>query len=152
MSTGGEIWFYHMERSSLEDVLPELLQRTLARGWRALVRVNDGQTMSSLDERLWTWRADSFLPHGRADGERPARQPILLTDRPDNENAAQVLFLVDGADLDPQADYERQLVLFDGRDDVAVARARAQWKQVKSAGAEASYWKQNEEGAWSRAA
>lgn len=151
MSAGGEFWFYHLERSSLDEVLPELLERTLARGWRAQVHVTDAQLMSALDERLWIWRADSFLPHGRRDQDHAAKQPILLTDQPDNLNGAQVLFLVDGADLGDGA-YERRLILFDGRDDGAVARAREQWKQVKASGAAASYWKQNEEGAWSRAA
>ena len=33
-----EIWFYHLERSSLEATLPPLLERCLARGWRAIVR------------------------------------------------------------------------------------------------------------------
>ena len=33
-----EVWFYHLERTSLDQALPELLEKTLARGWRALVR------------------------------------------------------------------------------------------------------------------
>ena len=33
-----EVWFYHLERTGLEQALPELLNKTLARGWRALVR------------------------------------------------------------------------------------------------------------------
>jgi DNA polymerase-3 subunit chi len=147
-----EIWFYHLERSSLDQVLPELLEKTLGRGWRALVLVRDPQLMSELDERLWTWRPDSFLAHGRADGERAAQQPILLSLAVENLNGAQALFIVDGADLGDVSAYARCLVLFDGRDEAAVARAREQWKQVKATGVSASYWRQNEEGAWSRAA
>ena len=33
-----EVWFYHLERTSLDQALPELLEKTLARGWKALVR------------------------------------------------------------------------------------------------------------------
>ena len=55
-----EIWFYHLERSSLDQVLPELLEKTLGRGWRALVLLRDPQLIADLDERLWTWRPDRW--------------------------------------------------------------------------------------------
>jgi DNA polymerase-3 subunit chi len=151
-AAGAEIWFYHLERSSLDQVLPELLEKTLGRGWRALVHVRDQGLRDAVDERLWTWRADSFLPHGQANDERKAVQPILLSDSLDNANGAQALFVVDGGELGDLAGYERCLVIFDGRDDAALARAREQWKQVKAGGNEASYWRQTEEGGWSRAA
>lgn len=66
-AAGPEIWFYHLERSSLEQVLPELLDRTLKRGWRALVKVADAHRLEDVDEGLWMWRDESFLAHGRAD-------------------------------------------------------------------------------------
>ncbi|MDB5454933.1 MAG: polymerase chi subunit HolC, partial [Caulobacter sp.] len=40
-ATPCDVWFYHLERSALEQVLPELLEKTLGRGWRALVRGPD---------------------------------------------------------------------------------------------------------------
>ena len=36
--TGCEVWFYHLERQGLDQVLPALLERTLQKGWRARVR------------------------------------------------------------------------------------------------------------------
>ena len=30
-----EVWFYHLERTALDQALPELLEKTLAKGWRA---------------------------------------------------------------------------------------------------------------------
>lgn len=147
-----EVWFYHLERSSLDQVLSDLLEKTLARGWRAMVRARDPLLLTSLDERLWTQRADSFLPHGVADGPDADRQPVLLTQGGDNRNAAQALFIVDGADLGDTSGLERCLIIFDGRDEPALARAREQWKLIKASGLEASYWRQNEEGAWSKAA
>ncbi|MBN8552823.1 MAG: DNA polymerase III subunit chi [Caulobacterales bacterium] len=148
----GDVWFYHLERSSLDQVLPGLLEKTLQRGWRALVRVRDPALMGMLDERLWTWRDESFLPHGRADDDHSDRQPVLLTAGVGNPNRADALFLVDGAAPDDAADFERCLIIFDGQDTEALARAREQWKSLKQAGAEASYWRQSEEGTWSRAA
>src|SRR5690606_19444281 len=73
----GEVWFYHLERSTLDQVLPELLDRTLQKGWRAQVRISDPGLMDHVDERLWAWRDDAFLAHGRADQPHAERQPIL---------------------------------------------------------------------------
>ena len=33
-----EILFYHLERAALESVLPGLLEKSLERGWKAVVR------------------------------------------------------------------------------------------------------------------
>lgn len=147
-----EIWFYHLERSTLDQVLPELLDRTLQRGWRALVRVVDLRRLEDIDERLWTWREDSFLAHGRADQDHAERQPILLTQSTENPNGAQVLFIVDGAELDPTETYERCFIIFDGRDETALHAARERWRGLKARDASLTYWKQTDEGRWEKAA
>ncbi|MDP3590991.1 DNA polymerase III subunit chi, partial [Phenylobacterium sp.] len=116
-----EVWFYHLERSDLDDVLPELLERTLSRGWKAVVRARQDQRIEHLDGRLWTYREESFLPHAPDSEPSAARQPILLTTGFDNPNNADALFLVDGADPGELAGYTRCVVLFDGRDEAQLA-------------------------------
>lgn len=147
-----EIWFYHLERSTLDQVLPELLDRTLQRGWRALVRVADPDLMESLDERLWGWREDSFLAHGRADQPHAERQPILMTSAAANVNGAQALFIVDRSDMDASEPFERCFIIFDGRDEESLQHARERWKTLRAAGADLAYWKQTEQGRWEKAA
>lgn len=141
-----EVWFYHLERSGLDQVLPELLERTLARGWKAIVRAREAERIEHLDGWLWSYRDDSFLPHA-PDGEPQAqRQPVLLTTGMVNANGADVLFLVDGAEPGELAGYARCMVVFDGRDEAQLAVARSQWKAVKANGHAAVYWKQQERG------
>lgn len=146
-----EVWFYRLERSSPDQVLPELLERTLARGWRALVRSLDLHRLTQLDARLWSYREDSFLPHGLADESAPERQPILLTDGLENTNRAHALFLLDDAAPGPLDGYERAILLFDGKDDAALEASRVRWKEVKAAGHPVSYWRQTERG-WEKQA
>lgn len=146
-----EIWFYHLERSSLDDVLPGLLDRTLGRGWRALVKASDRRRLEDLDERLWSWRDDAFLAHGLADEPHAERQPILLSESGENLNGAQALFIVDGSDLGPTQGYSRCFILFDGRDEAATQAARGRWKALREAGANLAYWKQDGDGRWERA-
>ena len=153
MAEGGcEVWFYHLERTSLDQALPELLEKTLARNWRALVRSTAAERIEHLDGWLWTYRDDAFLPHG-VDGEPMAeRQPVLITTRMDNPNQAQALFLIDGAEPGDLSDYARCVLLFDGRDEAAVAAARGRWRAFKDAGCEISYWRQGESSGWRKEA
>nr|WP_209282588.1 DNA polymerase III subunit chi [Brevundimonas alba] len=149
---GPEIWFYHLERSTLDQVLPGLLEKTRERGWRALVRAADERLLDDIDERLWIYRDDSFLAHGRASEPEAARQPILLTDASENPNGAQALFIVDDAQLGDTKGFDRCFIIFDGRDDTALQAARVRWKTLKDAGANLAYWKQSPEGRWEKAA
>lgn len=147
-----EIWFYHLERSTLAQVLPGLLEKTLQRGWRAIVRGATSHGLDDLDDLLWTYREESFLPHGRADAEHAARQPVLLSESGENLNGAQALFIVDGSELGVTEDYERCFIIFDGRDEQALQQARGRWRALKAIDANLAYWRQTEEGRWEKAA
>src|SRR5476649_1463872 len=132
-----DVWFYHLERTSLDQALPELLEKTLARGWRALVRSTARERVEHLDSWLWSYRDDSFLPHGVESEPQAERQPILITTGMGNPNAAQALFLIDGADPGDISAFERCVLMFDGRDEAAVAAARQRWSGFSKAGAPA---------------
>ena len=143
-----DVLFYHLERQPLERVLPSLVDRTLARGWRAVVQAGSDERVDALDTLLWTYTEESFLPHGTRKDGNAAEQPVFLTTEDENPNGAAVRFLVDGAELADHSGYERIVYLFDGNDEDAIARARAQWKAAKGAGSTVTYWQQSPEGRW----
>ena len=147
-----EVLFYHLQNAPLERVLPDLLERSLQRGWRAIVRAGGKERLEALNNTLWTYRDDSFLPHGTAEDGPPELEPVFLTTEADNPNGANVLFLVDGAEPGDVAGYERCVLMFDGRDAEAVAAARSHWKTLKDAGHDATYWQQSEAGKWEQKA
>ena len=147
-----EIWFYHLERTGLDQALPELLEKTLAKGWRAVIRAPAPERLEQLDATLWSWRDDSFIPHGLEAEPHAKRQPVVLSTGGGNPNGAHALFLIDGADPGPLDGYERCVILFDGRDEAALAAARGRWSALKQAGATISYWKQTPRGAWEKQA
>lgn len=144
--------FYHLERDPLENVLPQLLQRSLERGWRCVVQAGSRERVAALNDHLWTWRDESFLPHGVREDGTPERQPIFLTDDEANPNAAAVRFLVDGARLSEPGDYQRLVYMFDGADPDAVQTAREMWKWGRSVRLDVTYWQQGESGRWNKKA
>lgn len=147
-----EVLFYHLERQGLEGVLPTLLEKCLERGWRVVVQAGSKERRDAIDTDLWTYRDDSFLPHGTVADGPGEEQPVFVTAADDNPNGATVRFLVDRAGIDDPAPYQRVVFIFDGRDPDALDHARTQWKALKAAGHSLTYWQQSAAGRWERKA
>lgn len=146
-----EFLFYHLEAQPVERVLPQLLEKSVERGWRVVVHTSSEERVDALDAHLWTFREDSFLPHGTFREPTAAEQPVLLTVRDDNLNAATVRFLIDRAPIPEDVEqYDRVVLLFDGGDDEAVAQARDHWQIVKARRFAVTYWQADEGGRWQR--
>ncbi len=148
-----EWWFYHLDRSRPEQAAGPLLAKCLEKGWRVLAVSPHAQRRMTLDEVLWTYDEAAFLPHGRADDAAldPARQPVLISETPDNLNHADALFLLDGTEVPVKAPFARCMVMFDGADEPVRALARAQFKAAKAAGLTCRYFQQTPKGGWKEA-
>jgi len=149
-----EIAFYHLERSTLEQALPALLEKTLKAGKRALVLAGSEARVEALAGHLWTYAPDSWLPHGTARDGSPEDQPVWLAAADENPtlnpNGAEFLFLTDGAASAGLEAFERCFELFDGRDEAAVVAARDRWQEYKAAGHDLTYWRQGANGGWEK--
>jgi DNA polymerase-3 subunit chi len=147
-----EVLFYHLTESTLEDSLPGLLERSVGRGWRAVVQTGSEDRRDALDTHLWTFRDDAFLAHATDREPCPAEQPVLLTTGEGNANGAKIRFLVDGAVPPDLSGYDRAVFLFDGHDAGQVEAAREHWKAMKAAGHAVTYWQQAADRRWERKA
>jgi len=143
-----DIGFYHLTGTPLERALPKLLEKVLESGKRAVVMAGSEERVEALTAMLWTYRQDSFLPHGSARDANPEAQPVWLTAREENPNGASILVLCDGAGSGGIAGFERCLEIFDGRDEAALAEARRRWKSYREAGHDVVYHQQTETGGW----
>lgn len=144
----GDVLFYRLSESPLEKTLPDLLTRTLDRGWRAVVRAGDAAALPWLDDLLWSFDPASFLPHDVA-GHGAEETPILLTTGKERPEGDAVLFLVAGARVDAaEADaYTRLCLLFSKENPAALEAARADWRAVRDHGASGKFWAE-ENGRW----
>ena len=143
-----EIRFYHLQRARLEETLPVILERCYARGERVLVMAGSLERVEALAAHLWTYRPDSFLPHGTAKDGEAAVQPIFLTAGTENPNMAEILILSDGARHPEIGDFRLACEMFDGQDEEAVAAARQRWQAYKEAGHGLVYFQQDQAGKW----
>jgi len=134
--------FYHLAASPLERVLPSICEKVLASGERLLV-VADARHLDRLDEQLWGYAREAFLPHGRDNADA---QPILLSAGSEPLNGATNIALADGEWREEALAFERAFYFFDA---AHLDTARAAWRALKGRdGVERRYWKQNEHGKW----
>jgi DNA polymerase III subunit chi len=147
-----EIRFYHLERRRVDQALPSLLEHALEEGRRVLVRAASDEMVAALNEGLWTYDDASFLPHGAAGDGDPMTQPVFLTTELENPNAATMLVRLSGAETGDADDaFDLVVILFDGRDEAALALARGEWRRLKDQGRTISYWRESDDGGWERA-
>lgn len=147
-----EVAFYHLTKSPLGQALPKLLEKTLSAGERALVLTSSEDQTESLTDALWG-PADHWLPHGSAKDGNGTDQPIYIAhDHSENPNEAGFLFLTYNYKLDDLSAYKRCFILFDGHNPSAVQQARSQWKTLKDAEHNLTYWQQTDAGGWTKKA
>jgi len=149
----GAAYFYHLTQRPLVETLTMLLGKAQGAGWRVAVRGTDSDLLAQMDAALWQGPDDGFLPHGLVGGPHDAEQPVLLTTQTEAPNGATCVFSIHGADVtaDEVSTLDRVCILFDGLDELALNKARGQWKTLKDAGASAQYWSE-ESGRWEKKA
>ena len=136
--------FYQLSATPLERVLPRICERVLESGETLLVVAEPGQ-IDRLDALLWSYKADSFLPHGKAGEARADRQPVLLAADAIAANGARNIALADGQWREESLTFDRTFYFFDQQ---GVEEARSVWRSLGSKdGVERRYWRQHN-GKW----
>ena len=149
-----QVDFYHLQKQSLENVLPKLLEKAYATGKPIKVKVGNEERVEFINSALWSYDEQSFLPHGSKKDGFGEEQPIWISAGDDAPNQAVFLFLVDGAAVTPDvlSQYERVFNIFDGNSEAALNQARAFWKELKTSGNTINYWQQDDAGKWNKKA
>jgi DNA polymerase-3 subunit chi len=103
-----------------------LVRKARAADMRVVIFTRDRQQLDALDEALWTFSEQDFLPHVTADDELGSQTPIILTD--DAEATLphhQILINVSGETPAHFARFERMFeVISIDEDDLAAGRER----------------------------
>jgi DNA polymerase-3 subunit chi len=141
-----DIRFYHLQNGNIDQALPAILIKALEQGRRIVVKTADASEAERLNEHLWVYRPDVFIPHGSDKDEFKSDQPVYLTPSDENPNDADVLILTGGAQSPAIADFKLCCEMLDGRDEDAVKTARARWKDYETAGHALTYWQQGAKG------
>ena len=147
-----EIRFYHLKRKSLDQALPEILEKALERGYKAVIKHKDESALKQLNDTLWTFRPNSFIPHGMKPDQYAENQPVWLTTEDETPNDADLLVVTGGAEPHDLSKFKLCVEFLEDHDQDAIKASRQRWKSYKDDGLEISYWEQTAEGRWSQKA
>lgn len=148
-----EVSFYQVMNAtpaSVDATLPALLEKALKSGKTVVVKCPSVERMERLDEALWSYKPESFLPHGTKEDANSENQPIFLTTEDENPNGAEILVTVSGATSTDFSSFERVLDMFEASD-IQKQNARMRWKDLKDKGYPLTYYAY-ENGKWGKKA
>ena len=141
-----EVRFYHLTRQPLEIGLPAIVSKAHGRGHKILIKCANAGEVKKLNDVLWTYHPDSFLPHGTANDDHADLQPILITHDDENLNKAETLILCGGATSDHVKDFSLTCEMLEDHNTDLVTAARTRFKSYKEAGHAVTYWFQGDAG------
>lgn len=146
--------FYHLQKQTLDEVLPKLVEKAYGTGAKIKIKIGNEARVEFINSLLWTYNEESFIPHGSKKDGFAKEQPIWLSSEDDNPNQSEMLFLVDGADIDlAQIEkFTRIFNIFDGNNEVSLQQARAFWKSLSTTENEKNYFQQDDNGRWNKKA
>jgi DNA polymerase-3 subunit chi len=145
-----EIRFYHVQKLEKDAAIPALVSKAYDSGYRIVVLTESEQQTKKINELLWTWKDDSFLPHGTDKDEKPEDHPIWISSKNKNPNNATMVLLTAPALETSLDDYELCCIMIDGQKPDDIEKGRIKWKELKEKGASLSYWQQENTGTWKK--
>lgn len=140
--------FYHLQKKPAQDVIPELASKVLQSTQKMVILTSSKEQSDFLNSLLWTFKPDSWLPHGNYKTGSPDLQPIWITEKYENPNESKIIMLLDGLTLSDYSDFERCLYLFNGNNEEELKKARLFWTDAKQNNCENHYWQQDSSGKW----
>ena len=124
--------FYQLnpDRHRYDQVVCQLCQKAYDKKQTTLLLTQNPQQSQHLDQRLWTYRDDSFLPHDCEEVEGLVT-PILIHDNPEPRGDRQLLINLSATVPDYFAQFERVIELVTGDNKI---QAREHYSYYKERG------------------
>ncbi|GAB6063503.1 DNA polymerase III subunit chi [Deferrisoma palaeochoriense] len=133
--------FFEVKGPRWDLALCDTVERAYEAGLRVYVWAESQADARHLDDLLWEFREDSFVPHALWQGEERVEEPVAVGWKPGNPNAATCLVLArDASPADLQGfDQVVDFAPVDLPDRVGPARAR--FKAFRAAGFDVRFHK-----------
>tara|TARA_Y100000589_G_C27191815_1_gene645119 strand:- start:4215 stop:4673 length:459 start_codon:yes stop_codon:yes gene_type:complete len=137
-----EINFYKITRSSVEKLLPRLLEKIIQEGSMVNFLFKNQNRLEYIDDFLWTYSNESFIPHYVDDSNYINVHPILLSLSENINNNADVFVTIEGYLPENIEKYKKIIDIFDGKDDQIIKDALVRVEHIKNKGYKVDCWRQ----------
>ena len=144
-----KVYFYNSSQRDIVADIAVLAEKLFLKNDSILIFCTDQETVSVVDDFLWAYREDSFIPHSIKNNEKPSGYSILITTSIDERYEYDILLVLNGG-LIKEKDWQKFTKIyyfFDDQDNKEKENARYMWKTFSSLNAECKYWV-NKENKW----
>ena len=145
-----QIIFYNTAPLQVENTLFNLIEKSIENGYKSLLLFNDKNKCSAIDEKLWTYKQNSFLPHLTED-EKISDEidiPIYLSTKNENPYKAELLFSIDGFLPNNINNFERVIIIVDVNDKILLEEYKKYYLDINEDFEDIVFYKSNDNGKW----
>ena len=144
-----KIIFYSSAPLQVENTLFTLIEKSIEKGYKCLFFL-DKEKCSMIDEKLWTHKQNSFLPHLSEDEEisDDLDIPIYLSTKNENPYEAELLFSIDGFLPDNINNFERVVIIIDANDKILLEKYKKYYLDVNKDFEDIVFYKSDDNGKW----
>ena len=137
-----EVIFVEVTASRMEMQACEIAERIYAEGDRLLIVAIDEEQAARLDDLLWTYKPDTFVPHGlwKSMDNEPA-QPVIITTQKERVPGIASLLTMDYCPVEMVQQFSQviHVVVVDNQE--RLEASRRYWTLLKDAGFSLSHQK-----------
>lgn len=145
-----KVRFYQLAAMPLERALVGIVGKAWDRGLSVCLLANDAHHAQWLDELLWRFPHDGFLPHGQWKNPDPERQPILISLEPDARNGATVIVLASPKLLADPKQFDLVIDFVYNQNLASQNESRRRYSHYRKMGCQMEYWTQTPQGGWQK--
>ena len=142
-------YFYNSSHRNVVVDISRLIEKLFKEKNRILVCCKDLETVEVIDEFLWAYKEDGFIPHSIDTKERSSIYPILITTNINEEFEHNILLALSGV-LIKEKDwrkFSKAYYFFDDQENNEKENAREMWKSFSALNIVCKYWV-NKENKW----
>ena len=130
-----EVIFIETSTSRMEMRACEIAERTYTQGNRLQIIAADQKQAVRLDDLLWTFRPDSFVPHGLfAEEKDEPPQPVVITTKLEPIPGIETLLMLNYCPIELVGQFSQVIhfIIVDNQE--RLQASREYWTQLKEAG------------------
>ena len=137
-----KVYFYN---SSKRDILADiswLTEKLYKERNRILIFCKDDETVKIIDDFLWAYRDEEFIPHSIEKEEQASVYPILITSEIDRDYKHNILLALNGVLIQEKncQKFTNVYYFFDNQEEKEKENARTMWKNFVSQDVACKYW------------
>ena len=145
-----QIIFYNTAPLQVEKTLFALLEKSLEKGNKSLLLFKEKEKCLSINEQLWTYKQNSFLPHISEDDQiyDNIDVPVYLSTKNENPFKAELLFSIDGFLPDNIDHFERVIIIIDVNDELLNEKYKNYYLDINKNFEDIVFYKSDDNGKW----